>query len=419
MAASLEKQSPRLRLPWAYSGRDGAWPFRRVQSAGGRGPGVGLPVVARALVFACLLTLGSASALRGDTYPAASTSSPSVVSTPYGPAPSTPYSSFSGPNPYAAAAYPGGDTSAASQQFTNGPAQLPTQPPPGGRSMADIVGPSAAGIPNSLGRPDTVAGASDRAAAPAVISSRILEERPIESTWYYRLDSFHWNERLNGQDFVNENGPMSTIGYTRRNGQERFRFEVFGGTVAYDGGAQWIDDQNVYHYEPMHMSNGTNYFGVRGEYDLLIEPSSWTYVRLVLGAGTRFWLRDIQDGTLSDIGLVPGYQETWWTFYPYVGLESKVLDQNAFHFFGSARVGLTAFTYQYADIADPYYGTGGSVLYPRLGVTSQAELGVACRRFSLSAYTEVMTWGESAVVRDSLQPASLMLTVGARVGYTF
>jgi hypothetical protein len=248
--------------------------------------------------------------------------------------------------------------------------------------------------------------------------SHVVEERPIESTWYYRLDSFHWNERLNGADFVNENGPIFTLGYTRRNGPERFRFELFGGSVAYDGGAQYTDDQGVYQTEPYHLSNGTDYLGVRGEYDLLIEPSDWTYVRIVLGAGTRFWVRDLHDAVLPD-AYVSGYQETWWTFYPYVGLETKVLDQNAFHFFGSARVGLTAFTYQYADIADPYYGTGGSVLHPRLGVTSQAEFGVACRRFTLSAFTEVMTWGESSMVRDSLQPASLMLTMGGRVGYSF
>jgi hypothetical protein len=309
------------------------------------------------------------------------------------------------------------DSSAAPQPFANASAQLST-PPPGGRSMADVVGPAAApGMPSSFARPDAALVPSDRAAALPPVTA-LFDQRPIESTWYYRLDYFHWNERLNGSDFVNEDGPLSTVGYLRRSGPERFRFEVFGGTVAYDGGAQYVDDSGVYHTEPYHLSNGTNYLGLRGEYDLLIEPAAWTNARIVLGVGTRFWLRDLRDVELPDM-FVSGYQETWWTFYPYVGLETKVADPNALHFFGSVRVGLTAFTYQYADIADPYYGTGGSVLYPRLGVTSQAEVGVAGRHFSLSAFTELMTWGESAVVRYSLQPASLMLTVGGRVGCTF
>jgi hypothetical protein len=308
--------------------------------------------------------------------------------------------------------------------------------------MADVIGPSnSAATPCSLGRSDAASVPTERGAAPAIITSHILEDRPIESTWYYRLDSFHWNERVNGHDFVNESGPLSTIGYTRRNGPERFRIEVFGGSVAYDGGAQWIDEEDVYHYQPYHLSNGTNYLGMRGEYDLLLEPSCWTNVRLVMGAGTRFWLRDLQDAVLPDSTPVSGYQETWWTFYPYVGVESKVLDQNAFHFVGAARVGLTAFTFQYADVPNlnavlenppgsapgspvmpnvyPVYGSVGSVVYPRIGVTGQAQLGVACRHFSLSAFTEVMTWGESAMVRGSLQPASVMFTVGGMVSYTF
>ncbi len=291
--------------------------------------------------------------------------------------------------------------------------------------MANVVGPSAAaGLPSNLGRPDLTAGPPGRVAATPLLSSRLTDERPIESTWYYRLETFHWNERLNGQDFVNENGPLSVIGYLRRSGPERFRFELFGGTVAYDGGAQWGEGSD-YYYQPYHMSNGTNYLGLRGEYDLLIEPTAWTNVRLVLGAGTRFWLRDLHDAMIPDPytpgvqDLVAGYQETWWTFYPYIGLESKAADPNTFHLLGSARVGMTAFTFQYADIVDPTYGTGGSVLYPRLGVTAQAQFGVAYRHFSLTAYTELMTWGESAMIRDSLQPASLMFTVGGMVGYTF
>ena len=73
---------------------------------------------------------------------------------------------------------------------------------------------------------------------------------PAQSTWYYRLDSFSWNERVGGVDVVNEYGPLSTLGYVRRSGVERFRIELFGGTMAYDGSAQITD--------PKPTSSGTS-----------------------------------------------------------------------------------------------------------------------------------------------------------------
>jgi hypothetical protein len=244
------------------------------------------------------------------------------------------------------------------------------------------------------------------APAPAVV------ERPVESTWYFRQEAFFWNERSDGHDFVNEYGPLSTVGYLHRNGCERFRMELFGGTMAYDGGAQYQDDGGNWIYEPYRDSNGTNYLGVRGEYDLLIEPACWTRVRAFVGVGTRFWIRDLHDSVTPSGTDVYGYQEHWWTFYPYIGLETKEPDEPGWHFFGSARVGLTPLTYQSASCSN-------TALYPRCGVTGKTEFGVRFQHFCLSAYLEVMTWGESAVAGDSFQPDSRMLTVGGQLGYTF
>ena len=204
-------------------------------------------------------------------------------------------------------------------------------------------------------------------------------DRTIESTWYFRQETFHWNERLGGADFVNEYGPLSTLGYQHRSGIERFRFEIFGGTEAYYGAAQ-SDDGTTY---PYNQSNGTNYIGLRGEYELLIEPAVWPQIRFVLGIGTRFWLRDLQDLTGPDGTIyVSGYQETWWTIYPYIGVQTREPNDTGFHWIGSARVGLTAFTYQYADFIDLYNYplNSDTVLYPRCGVTAQLKLGVQVPR---------------------------------------
>lgn len=57
--------------------------------------------------------------------------------------------------------------------------------------------------------------------------------------------------------------------------------------------------------------------------------------------------------------------------------------------------------------------------YARCGLAGQMELGVRFQKCSVSAYLEGMTWGESPVVRDTLQPESRMLTVGGKLSYTF
>ncbi len=305
------------------------------------------------------------------------------------------------------------------------------QPPAADQPMAPALGPaglepsqppspySAAWPPAGQDAPRTFNPPRPDWAAPpqqppvvATLPAAATVERPIESTWYFRQEAFYWNERSDGRDFCNEYGPLSTLGYLHRNGCERFRFELFGGTMAYDGGAQYYDANNNLIYEPYHASNGTNYLGVRGEYDLLIEPACWERFRLLVGVGTRFWIRDLHDAVTPSGDQVFGYQEDWWTFYPYIGLETKESQEPGWQFFGAARFGLTPLTYQYASGFD-------TALYPKCGVTGKMELGVRVSHFSASAYLEAMTWAESAPNEDAFQPASRMLTVGGQLGYTF
>jgi hypothetical protein len=289
----------------------------------------------------------------------------------------------------------------------------PATPPPPLPSADGIAWPPPGGRPVSnprqydLGRPAATVPEYPVVVPPAVCCPAPVE-RVTESSWYYRLDTFYWNERGGGQDLVNEAGPISTIGYLHRYGCERLRFELFGGTVSYDGAAMYDDGTT----EAYHQSIGTNYLGIRAEYDLLFEPVAWPRVRLLAGVGTRFWIRDLRDATTPTGNEVDGYQETWWTFYPYVGLETKESDEPGLHWFGSARFGVTPLTYQHATYFD-------TTVYPRCGLTGRAELGVHYRQLSASAVLETMTWGESADVRGTFQPASRMLTIGGQLGYTF
>jgi hypothetical protein len=275
-------------------------------------------------------------------------------------------------------------------------------------------GPALSSPADSSGRPGPVLGPDFRLLQPAAAPCA-LECQPIfPSTWYTRVDYFHWNERYGGQDFVNESGALYTLGYVHRFGQERLRIEAFGGDMHYSG---WEQDQNG---DLTSMLAGrTDYLGCRGEYDLLYEPKWWPQGTFFLGVGSRFWVRDINSGFDNEHNFVEGYQETWWTFYPYLGLEMK-LPLGRAELYSSGRFGVTPFAYDKASDVD-------SPIYPRTGLTGQAELGLRSGRLSLAGYFEALTWTHSKTVMmgseygivDVMQPTSRMYTVGGKIAYSF
>jgi len=226
----------------------------------------------------------------------------------------------------------------------------------------------------------------------------------VPASWYTRVEYFHWNERAFGTDFVNENGALFTIGYTRQVGIERFRAELFGGDVHYSG----YDQDNM-----VGLMSNTGYLGLRGEYEMVLGPAAWEGQFAVLaGLGTRFWIRDLHDGSDYQGNPVYGYQETWWTMYPFLGLESHVRMGEYLDLYSESRIGATALTYQFASIND-------RPLWPKPGVLANAELGLRGSRFFVATRVEVMSWAQSSVVQDSFQPNSLMVTVGGRLGFMF
>jgi hypothetical protein len=234
----------------------------------------------------------------------------------------------------------------------------------------------------------------------------IEDGRFRESTWYTRIDYFHWNERVDNADFVNEYGTLITLGYENRFEQQRYRGEFFGATMLYVGSSQQPGVPDV----PLHST--TKYLGFRLEYEYLIEPEGLPQVSFFAGLGTRFWVRDMPDDFDDNGDPVTGYQETWWTIYPYIGIEKRRTHDDGPEFYYSARIGCTPVTYQRIEDFE-------TTLYPQCGLTGQVELGVRGRRFLLSAYFEAMSWTQSDVVRDSLQPASSFTTFGFKAGYCF
>ena len=105
----------------------------------------------------------------------------------------------------------------------------------------------------------------------------------------------------------------------------------------------WNNSGNV---EP--LSSHTNYLGVRGEYDLLFEPELLPSLTFFTGIGTRVWNRDLPDDFTASGTFVAGYQEFWWTVYPYLGMETRRDLHKGIEFYSMECLGLTAITLERA-----------------------------------------------------------------------
>ncbi len=288
----------------------------------------------------------------------------------------------------------------------NGPAS-PSNSTPGATNAGAWSFPSAA--QTQVYPPATAQVYPPATATPAI-------EKLAQSSWYTRAEYFHWNERIGSVNFVNENGALFTLGYSRQIGIERFRAELFGGDVHYNS----YDDTGL-----KNMASNTGYLGLRGEYEMVLAPAAWEgRFAFLLGLGSRFWIRDLHDGSDNQGYQVVGYQETWWTMYPYLGLETHWRPGSDLDFYSESRVGMTAMTYEFAsttpvvpDPANPFIAE--RPLWPKVGVFANVEIGLRGPRFFIAGRAEVMSWGESSWGLYSYQPQSLMVTAGGRLGFTF
>ena len=133
----------------------------------------------------------------------------------------------------------------------------------------------------------------------------------------------------------------------------RFRAEFFGGVVAYHGASFGGSGPSLL------INSHTAYYGGRAEYDLFFRSQKHPRILMFIGLGIRAWNRNISSVTLPGNIFVQGYNETWVTLYPYIGFETPHDYTRVYEFYGRSRVGVTAFTYNYAG--DPL-ATG---VYPR------------------------------------------------------
>jgi len=241
-----------------------------------------------------------------------------------------------------------------------------------------------------------------------------------------------------------ECGTLYTLGYEHRIGSERFRAEIFGGNMAYDSTTTvLVTDPNTGEQTSYveNMKAVTSQFGCRGEFEYLWDTDlfGWTPLTFFAGIGTRVWSRNIHDGTTTSgpvIGLdVSGYIQTWWTIYPYVGLDKRWVCSNGNEFFVTSRIGCTALTYSYTPyceviVTDP---TKEPIIiqrpayYMNPGLTGQIECGLRRNHFVISAYFESMAWQNSQAEHhhgDSSSqlyyyPGARMYTTGLKLGINY
>ncbi|MCE5267019.1 MAG: hypothetical protein LLG00_03960 [Planctomycetaceae bacterium] len=246
---------------------------------------------------------------------------------------------------------------------------------------------------------------------PATATPRIVNfESPCVSAFYARFDYYHFGEQSSNKiDVVNEDGALYTVGYVRRVGHERFRFEFFGGNGEVAERVSTVPNANF----------DVNNLGVRaeGEYIWPLEPAGWPGLEFFAGLGTRAWIRDINDTVAFDTTPLFGFQETWWTVYPYIGLEWKRMTGNCVETFVSGRLGVTAFTYEHDS------SLNAPAFQPRLDITGQAEAGIRRKTLSASVFFDAITWQRSGDVFSQgamySYPASQLVTIGVKLGLAF
>lgn len=229
-----------------------------------------------------------------------------------------------------------------------------------------------------------------------------------ESAIYARIEYFHWNERIDGNNFVNEDGPLFNLGYYRRVDRQRLRGEFFGSQVTYTGQTTGRPDGDV------PLSSHTNYIGGRVEYDYFLLPDRFERFEVLTGLGVRMWDRDLVSAYNSEGEWVQGYREFWLALYPYLGAETRRDPNRRIEWYGRGRLGLTAFTH------DMMHGPGvHSTVYPRPGLTGLFEGGLRGQRAFVGAYVEFFAWDPSGKNNGMSQPRSSQLTAGVQTGITF
>ncbi len=225
---------------------------------------------------------------------------------------------------------------------------------------------------------------------------------------YLQVHSFTWKEFTNGNELLEESGPIYALGgmamLENNSLTFRARGELFAGSITYDGQTQGGTP----------VETDTDYVGLKLEGDAgwkkRVEDKA--SIEPFVGIGVRIWDRDIQ-GTDNATGV----NEKWSSIYARLGLRGDSALSDKLTVFAEGGVKFPVYNTNRVDLHDV-------TLEPKRKASGFAEVGLKWKRLKASVFYEGLRFDESDVepIGGGLgvfQPESKADIFGLNVGHSF
>lgn len=260
-------------------------------------------------------------------------------------------------------------------------------------------------------------------AGAAVFAAQVHAESKLfrSARAYATAQSFVWEEFLNGDKLLKEDGPIIGIGgEIQLNLGESFIFigqaEFFGGDVDYDGSVQEADGTLT------PTKSTTTYRGgsIAGKIGTPIALGKSAELIPHIGLGARIWERTL-DTSYDDRYIGDnGYIEDWAMLHGTLGATISFPLGEKFTGFATAELRLPLDTTETVDLSN-VGGDDDVDLEPEANLSFFAEAGIARGMFFASLYIETLDFDESDIDSSGqyLQPDSEATLIGGRAGVRF
>jgi hypothetical protein len=242
-----------------------------------------------------------------------------------------------------------------------------------------------------------------------------------ETEVYFKYGDFTWKEFDGTNRLLRESGALMGPGFSYfRETPDHLtvnpKAELFVGDVNYDGQTNEGDP----------VKTDVTYVGITIQGDLGRRFGQNTYFEPFIGAGYRFWSRQIENGrTLSGL-VATGYTEYWTNIYARLGIRGGVSVSEGALLFAEAGLKLPVYNQnsiaQSGGFSQPNYS-----VRPGLQSSLFAELGIKMRNLKGSLFYDGMRFSRSnPILLDTAdgvfvitQPQSTSDTFGLMLGVTF
>ncbi|MEJ2157452.1 MAG: hypothetical protein P8X96_19145 [Desulfobacteraceae bacterium] len=237
-----------------------------------------------------------------------------------------------------------------------------------------------------------------------------------ETDLYLKVESYTWKEFDNGEELLEETGPIFGLGFSNRSNIGRWfvlseKIELFTGTVDYDGETQ----------SGTPATTESGYFGYLLEMNFggkIVSREKFSLEPFV-GLGFRWWKRSLHDANTA-YGYVYGYEEEWSSIYTRLGLHTESQVSERFKLFAQAGIKYPIHNRNEAKLSR--FGIEDVTLEPKSELSYFADAGFKTGHFMLSFYYEGMRFDESDLddtYGAILQPESEGDIFGVKIGFAF